>query len=36
MAFGALAWTLRPNIKRLFEGKERIVGLRAKKDGIKF
>jgi glycerol-3-phosphate acyltransferase PlsY len=33
--YGALAllvliWALRPNIKRLIEGTERIVGLRAK------
>jgi glycerol-3-phosphate acyltransferase PlsY len=33
MAFIALAWSLRPNIKRLLEGKERIVGLRAKNKG---
>lgn len=26
-----LIWTLRPNIKRLIEGKERLVGLRARK-----
>ena len=31
LAFLALAWSLRPNIKRLFEGNERVVGLRAKK-----
>lgn len=36
LALLALAWTLRPNIKRLFEGKERVVGLQAKKRGIKF
>ena len=30
LAFIALAWSLRPNIKRLIEGKERVVGLRAK------
>ena len=30
MAFVALAWSLRPNIKRLIAGKERLVGLRAK------
>jgi glycerol-3-phosphate acyltransferase PlsY len=36
LAFVALAWTLRPNIKRLIEGKEREVGIRAKKEGIKF
>jgi glycerol-3-phosphate acyltransferase PlsY len=31
LAFVALAWSLRPNIKRLFKGTERVVGLRAKK-----
>jgi glycerol-3-phosphate acyltransferase PlsY len=31
LAFTALAWSLRPNIKRLMEGNERVVGLRAKK-----
>lgn len=31
LAFFALAWTLRPNIKRLINGEERAVGLRAKK-----
>jgi len=31
LAFLALAWSLRPNIKRLIEGNERVVGLRAKK-----
>jgi glycerol-3-phosphate acyltransferase PlsY len=31
IAFIALAWSLRPNIKRLIEGKERVVGLRARK-----
>ncbi len=31
LAFLALAWTLRPNIKRLVDGTERVVGLRAKK-----
>ena len=35
LAFVALAWSLRPNIKRLFDGTERVVGLRAKKAGIK-
>jgi glycerol-3-phosphate acyltransferase PlsY len=30
LAFVALAWSLRPNIKRLIEGNERVVGLRAK------
>lgn len=31
LAFITLAWSLRPNIKRLFEGNERVVGFRAKK-----
>lgn len=36
VAYGLIAeclslWTLRPNIKRLIEGKERVVGLRARK-----
>lgn len=31
LAFIALAWTLRPNIRRLLDGEERPVGLRAKK-----
>jgi acyl phosphate:glycerol-3-phosphate acyltransferase len=31
LAFIALAWALRPNIKRLMEGNERVVGLRAKR-----
>lgn len=31
LAFFALAWALRPNIKRLIDGEERVVGLRAKK-----
>jgi glycerol-3-phosphate acyltransferase PlsY len=31
LAFIALGWSLKPNIKRLIEGKERVVGLRAKK-----
>ena len=31
LAFMALGWSLRPNIKRLIEGNERVVGLRAKK-----
>lgn len=31
ISFGLLAWALRPNIKRLFEGTERIVGFRARK-----
>jgi hypothetical protein len=26
-----LAWSLRPNIKRLLNGTERVIGLRAKK-----
>ncbi len=30
MAFAALVWALRPNLKRLKEGTERVVGLRAK------
>ncbi len=30
LAFIALAWSLKPNIKRLLEGNERVVGLRAK------
>ncbi len=34
LAFLALAWTLRPNIKRLIEGNERVVGLRAKKQKL--
>jgi glycerol-3-phosphate acyltransferase PlsY len=34
LAFIALAWSLKPNIKRLIEGKERIVGLRAKKKSL--
>ena len=29
-----LAWSLRPNIKRLLNGTERIIGLRAKKDKV--
>ncbi len=35
LAFAALAWSLRPNIKRLFDWTERAVGLRAKREGIK-
>lgn len=35
LSFFALAWTLRPNIKRLIEGTERVVGLRAKRAGKK-
>lgn len=35
MAFLALGWTLRPNIKRLLEGNERVVGLRAKRHKAK-
>ena len=31
LAFLALGWSLKPNIKRLFDGNERVVGLRAKK-----
>jgi glycerol-3-phosphate acyltransferase PlsY len=31
MAFLALAWSLKPNIKRLIAGNERLVGLRAKR-----
>jgi glycerol-3-phosphate acyltransferase PlsY len=31
LAFLALGWSLRPNIKRLIDGNERVVGLRAKK-----
>jgi acyl phosphate:glycerol-3-phosphate acyltransferase len=31
IAEALLVWTLRPNIKRLIEGKERVVGLRARK-----
>jgi glycerol-3-phosphate acyltransferase PlsY len=31
IAEALLLWTLRPNIKRLIEGKERLVGLRARK-----
>lgn len=31
LAFIALAWSLKPNIKRLILGTERVVGLRAKK-----
>jgi glycerol-3-phosphate acyltransferase PlsY len=31
LAFLALGWSLKPNIKRLIEGNERVVGLRAKK-----
>jgi glycerol-3-phosphate acyltransferase PlsY len=34
LAFLALAWALRPNIKRLTEGTERVVGLRAKKHNV--
>jgi acyl phosphate:glycerol-3-phosphate acyltransferase len=36
LAFTALAWALRPNIKRLLEGTERVVGLRARKAGNKY
>ena len=31
LAFCLMAWSLRPNIKRLIAGTERVVGLRAKK-----
>jgi glycerol-3-phosphate acyltransferase PlsY len=31
MAFFVLAWTLKPNIKRLIAGNERVVGYKAKK-----
>lgn len=31
LAFLALAWSLKPNIKRLIAGNERLVGMRAKK-----
>lgn len=34
LAFLALGWSLKPNIKRLFEGTERVVGFRAKKRKI--
>jgi acyl phosphate:glycerol-3-phosphate acyltransferase len=34
LAFLALGWSLRPNIKRLMEGKERVVGLRAKRQKV--
>jgi glycerol-3-phosphate acyltransferase PlsY len=34
LAFLALAWSLKPNIKRLIEGNERLVGLRAKKQKV--
>lgn len=34
LAFLALAWSLRPNIKRLKEGTERVVGLRAKRQKV--
>jgi glycerol-3-phosphate acyltransferase PlsY len=33
LAFILLAWSLRPNIRRLFNGTERVIGLRAKKAG---
>ncbi len=35
LAFIALAWSLKPNIKRLIEGNERVVGLRAKLQKIR-
>jgi glycerol-3-phosphate acyltransferase PlsY len=31
LAFFLVAWSLRPNIQRLFQGKERLVGFRAKR-----
>jgi glycerol-3-phosphate acyltransferase PlsY len=31
LAYSAVAWALRPNIQRLIEGNERVIGLRAKK-----
>jgi len=31
LAFGAMLWALRPNIKRLIDGNERLVGLRARR-----
>jgi acyl phosphate:glycerol-3-phosphate acyltransferase len=36
LAFIALAWALRPNIRRLIDGTERVVGLRARKVGLKY
>jgi hypothetical protein len=30
-ALALLAWSLRPNIKRLIEGKERLIGWRARR-----
>ncbi len=35
IAFCAIAWSLRPNIKRLITGTERVVGLRARKQKAK-
>ena len=35
LAFIALAWSLKPNIKRLLAGNERVVGLRAKLRNIR-
>jgi glycerol-3-phosphate acyltransferase PlsY len=35
LAFIALAWSLKPNIKRLIAGNERVVGLRAKLQKLK-
>jgi glycerol-3-phosphate acyltransferase PlsY len=35
LAFIALAWSLRPNIKRLLAGTERLVGLRARKNRLR-
>lgn len=34
LATMALAWSLRPNIKRLIQGNERVVGLRAKRQKL--
>jgi acyl phosphate:glycerol-3-phosphate acyltransferase len=34
LAFIALGWSLRPNIRRLMDGNERVVGLRAKKQKL--
>jgi glycerol-3-phosphate acyltransferase PlsY len=35
LAFIALSWSLKPNIKRLIAGNERLVGFRAKLQKIK-
>jgi acyl phosphate:glycerol-3-phosphate acyltransferase len=35
LAFVALAWSLKPNIKRLIAGNERVVGLRARLRNLK-